>query len=421
MKKLKLILFLFISLLFILPIYSQWYEQILPVGGTMYDMVFFDANTGIISFDSKNVIRTTNGGNNWSIVLQTYVLTLKKVDDSSAFGQGLNTGSNLVIKTTNRGLTWDSTGGTALSVRDFYFVNRDTGWFSAFGGSMGILKTTDGGQTMFGISNGASFGVINFLTKKYNGEYFGWHVNDIGLRLTTNSGINWYKPSTDLDSLNLVSVTFINKDTGWVSGTTNFTYGRIYYTSNGGLNWLKQYEEFINGSPTSINFRTFNKGWGGRDDFKIFATSNGGSTWGFQSIPINGIRKVFMIDTLVGWCGRSKLLHTTNGGGNIVAIKNANGEIPLKYILKQNFPNPFNPTSIIEFTIKDDSKVSLIIYDLMGREIMKLFENRSLHSGTFQSIADFSDKNLSSGIYFYKLIVQGKENIVLTKKMTFVK
>lgn len=417
MRKLTIILLILISFLSTSHIYSQWYEQATPITTAMRGMVFFDANTGIISYQNGQVIRTSDGGANWTIVLNANVLTLKKVDDSAAFGLGAGV---LIYKTTDRGISWNSAGAGGGSVKDCYFVNRDTGWFSVFGGPSGIYKTTDGGQSMFLLSSGASFGVINFLNKKYNGEYFGWHENDLGLRLTTNSGVNWYKPSTDLDSINFGCVTFLNRDTGWASGSTNFSFGRIYYTSNGGLNWIKQFDQHYD-AAADLNFTDYKHGWGGTEEAKVFGTSNGGGTWGFQNIPIFRIRSVFMIDSLTGWCGDSKLIHTTNGGGNIVKIMTQENYSPSSYILKQNYPNPFNPTSIIEFTIKDDSKVSLIIYDLMGREIMKLFENKNLQSGTYQSIADFSNSNLSSGTYFYKLIIQGKEDIVLIKKMTFVK
>ncbi|MBX7047498.1 MAG: T9SS type A sorting domain-containing protein [Ignavibacteria bacterium] len=420
MRKLTSILLILISLLFTSSVYSQWYEQTLPVSGTMYDIVFFDANTGIISFDSRNVIRTTNGGDNWTVVLNSKVSNLKKVDDSAAFGQGINTNSNLIMKTTDRGLTWDSTGFTGASVRDIWFASRDTGWISMSGGPAGICKTTDGGQTIFALSNDAAFGKIYFLKKKYNNKYFGWHLDPDHLKITTNSGVNW-SIVQGLDSIGIGSVAFINKDTGWVSGATNIGYGRIYYTSNTGANWVKQYEEF-SFAAFDIKFPTETKGWGGRSNFKVYATSNGGNLWGFQSIPINTVVKIFMLDSVSGWCGGGpKLLHTTNGGGNIVGIKSVNGEIPKNYVLKQNYPNPFNPTSIIEFSIKDKANVSLNIYDMQGKEIERLFENKDLIPGEYKSVADFSEKNLSSGIYFYKLIIHGKEDIVLTKKMTFVK
>ncbi len=70
------------------------------------------------------------------------------------------------------------------------------------------------------------------------------------------------------------------------------------------------------------------------------------------------------------------------------------------YSLEQNYPNPFNPTTNIRFTIPKNNQTSLIIYDILGREITKLI-NRELNPGTYEFVFDGS--SLPSGIYFYKL------------------
>lgn len=88
------------------------------------------------------------------------------------------------------------------------------------------------------------------------------------------------------------------------------------------------------------------------------------------------------------------------------------------YSLSQNFPNPFNPSTQISFTLRKESYVSLKVYDTSGRVVQSLFDgykNSGKHSFTF----DVSGRsNLSSGIYFYKLKTDTFED---TKKMTLVK
>jgi hypothetical protein len=87
------------------------------------------------------------------------------------------------------------------------------------------------------------------------------------------------------------------------------------------------------------------------------------------------------------------------------------------YELKQNYPNPFNPTTKILFSIKDaNSNVSLKVYNLEGKEISTLI-NKSLNTGEYQEV--FNGSNLTSGIYFYRLTVNG--NIIDTKKMVLLK
>ena len=90
--------------------------------------------------------------------------------------------------------------------------------------------------------------------------------------------------------------------------------------------------------------------------------------------------------------------------------------IPVEYYLSQNYPNPFNPTTKINFDLPNDSKVSLIIYDLLGREIIKLVNNEFRTAGSYT--IEFNAGSLSSGVYFYRLEAG---DFVQTKRMVLVK
>lgn len=81
----------------------------------------------------------------------------------------------------------------------------------------------------------------------------------------------------------------------------------------------------------------------------------------------------------------------------------------------QNYPNPFNPTTLIKFTIKQSGKVTLKVYDVLGREVANLL-NSYHESGSYE--IPFDGSNLPSGIYFYNLTANGKS---LTKKMMLLK
>ncbi|HLF15669.1 MAG TPA: T9SS type A sorting domain-containing protein [Bacteroidota bacterium] len=91
--------------------------------------------------------------------------------------------------------------------------------------------------------------------------------------------------------------------------------------------------------------------------------------------------------------------------------------------LEQNYPNPFNPTTTIEFNLATPSAVTLRIYDLTGREVASLFDNAPLEDG-FHAV-DFDADNLSSGIYFYRIMAvprNGAEKpLTLVRKMVLVK
>ena len=88
---------------------------------------------------------------------------------------------------------------------------------------------------------------------------------------------------------------------------------------------------------------------------------------------------------------------------------------PKTFSLDQNFPNPFNPTTSISFSIPSDSKVTLEVYDVLGKAVKTLVnENRA--AGTYT--VSFDASALSSGVYFYRLTAG--ENTML-KKMNLMK
>jgi len=93
---------------------------------------------------------------------------------------------------------------------------------------------------------------------------------------------------------------------------------------------------------------------------------------------------------------------------------------PESYSLSQNYPNPFNPTTQIKFTIPEDSRVDLRIYDILGREVATILSD-DLKTGYYTT--EWNGRNnsgvmVSSGIYIYR-IVAGK--FVQTKKMMMLK
>ena len=104
---------------------------------------------------------------------------------------------------------------------------------------------------------------------------------------------------------------------------------------------------------------------------------------------------------------------------------------PLTFLLSQNYPNPFNPTTKIKYTIPFFGTslmkfVQLKVYDILGRDIATLVNEEQkpgIYEVEFKS--ESSIKNLSSGIYFYRIAIHSDqvnaEDFIQTKKMMFVK
>ena len=91
-----------------------------------------------------------------------------------------------------------------------------------------------------------------------------------------------------------------------------------------------------------------------------------------------------------------------------------NGELQMEHFKINNFPNPFNPSTTIEFSIQHDSNVELTIYNLKGQKVKQLINEQI--SGGQHSIVwngdDATGDSVSSGIYYYQLNANGKTEAV---------
>ncbi|MGK7370935.1 MAG: T9SS type A sorting domain-containing protein, partial [Candidatus Halalkalibacterium sp. M3_1C_030] len=95
--------------------------------------------------------------------------------------------------------------------------------------------------------------------------------------------------------------------------------------------------------------------------------------------------------------------------------ENTDPDLPAQVRLRQNYPNPFNPATVINYSLPKDGEASMIIYDMLGREVVTLLTGPQ-KAGTYD--LRFDGSNLSSGIYIYRLKAEGK---VLTRMLTLIK
>ena len=112
----------------------------------------------------------------------------------------------------------------------------------------------------------------------------------------------------------------------------------------------------------------------------------------------------------------SYILQTKKGDVNVVTGVEKQGQtVPSGYNLSQNYPNPFNPVTNIHFSIPKDGNVSLKFYNMLGKEVATYYDG-FMKAGYYN--AEFNGVNLSSGIYFYRLVAGSFTD---TKKMILAK
>ena len=153
----------------------------------------------------------------------------------------------------------------------------------------------------------------------------------------------------------------------------------------------------------------------------IFLSTNNGTNWTQKNQGFNVVPIVFSLQIANNYifAGTEQSVWRRSLT-EIIGIQNISTEIPSAYSLSQNYPNPFNPTTNIKFEVarhggSSTGVVKMVIFDVMGREVQTLVNER-LQPGTYE--ASFDGSMLNSGVYFYKLVVDGFSE---TKRMILIK
>jgi hypothetical protein len=239
-------------------------------------------------------------------------------------------------------------------------------------------------------------------------------TNNYRVYHSSNGGQSWVAQSTSSEQ-NSYGIDYLGNI--WGGGLTGGD--SLMITTNMGYNWTRisslgsgNFGGFVVFGMTVDNFGYC---WYIRSDNKIYR-GTGGYNWQVEyTAPAGNYRHMSRArgGTYI-WAVR------TNGGITrctcyIAGITRLPGSVPHVFSLKQNFPNPFNPQTSIDFDICRKSKATLNVYDPSGKLVTTLVDS-DLLPGTYRVSWDAS--GLASGVYYYSLIAQ---EYVQTKKMILVK
>ncbi len=396
---------------------AQWISQYPNTPGVyLYDVEFINRNTGWSCGDGV-ILKTTNGGTNWKIQSQPAtnkpLLGIHPVDSNIIYCVGY---FETILKSTNGGYNWtaitNGPNGQGHSYYAVYFTNKDTGWVSR--SLQAVLKTTNGGlsfDTVF-----CPYGGVDDFYFHNQQEGLGCK----GMVKTTDGGNSWYSiyiPVQEVAQIKRMS--FINYNTGYC-----VTYsGKVLKTTNFGNNWdsISYISdlgfEFIYCSV----FKNDSIGYAGGEFGKIFKTTDGGKNW----LRLNNgsdqrfWSSLWFYDNNTGWGvgGNTRISFTESGG--ITNVNNFSENMQENFILNQNFPNPFNNSTTIEFVLKKDGHYKIEIYNVLGKKVdVILDEYKAI--GSYK--VNYNAKNLSSGVYLYVLSdSENFSNFSLRKKLILIK
>ena len=146
-------------------------------------------------------------------------------------------------------------------------------------------------------------------------------------------------------------------------------------------------------------------------------STNTGVNWiPQQSITTENLSSADFTNGNTGYaCGSRGTIIKTRTGGTTNIVNQISALMPENFLLRQNFPNPFNPVTHMQFGIPKSGFVSLKVFDMLGREIKTLI-NEIKPAGSYEVLFDGTD--LASGVYFYKI---ESVDFTATKKMVLIR
>lgn len=406
-----------------------------PTDNFLRTLHFSDSLTGWVGGDSGSIFFTSDGGLNW-IQQQTNtnskIMRLFFLDDYRAWaltwadaGSGDNSfyGTE-ILKTTDGGENWsiEQYRDENIFLRGIYFLDTLKGFAGGVPGQ--FLKTTDGGLNWepANIDSGifSHFPVIDF---KFFNQLYGFACGgrfDIAgvIWRTTNGGESWapldaqYSPADEVwdihffDSLHVMAI----------GGDPDLFGVGIMHSTDAGISW--SYEEIgVFGQALALSFRTENEGWAVVPQSETFvATFDYGVNW--LSYPTPDSSKLYDIqftDSLTGYAVGEEGVIAKYRYQPPDFVSEEFSTIVKDFILYQNFPNPFNPATTISFNLSEPGQVSLNIYNVLGTRITILLEDYKSNGN--HSVV-WNAENEPSGVYYFQLNVDGK---LETRKMMLLK
>ena len=376
---------------------DEWSKSMSGFPAGMSISTMLSAEAGVFAGTSDGVYRTTDNGATWleldgandtinyslvrglcekngvifaSTVLQFNATVYKSTDNGLTWARsgsglpgdltfinGLATSGNNIVAATSEGVYYSSNDGNSwyqanIPVENIEDIAASGGYAYAIVGFIGIYRSVDEGINWSPVLPST----IDYIClAAYNNYAYAGSI-DQGLRYSTDFGSSWQSSS------------------GFPFETTIFGIGPV---GDGMVLAAKFMPDYIYVSYNNGSyFSPYSEGLGRWANTEAFAVTD---SFMFAGTDYNGV-----------W----RRLRT-----GVVSV-NTQNDLPQVFHLAQNFPNPFNPSTTIEYSIPGSGNVKLVVYNSLGEEVETLV-NDFKEAGIYKIY--FNAGELSSGIYFYKL------------------
>ncbi len=307
-----------------------------------------------------------------------------------------------VLRTTDGGYTWEVQVDSIHRVFTMLFTSDGTGWFGS--GSL-IYRSTDNGKNWVFHGDLSPSSGMEVKTLSFPSPDSGWAGGFVGLFRTADAGYSWDRVDLPGEDIVVEDLFFLNPKTGWVVGE----HGResyIFKTTDGGSTWSSQdhpvtadYSRIV-----CVCFRDQNRGWvaGTSLPSPVLQTTDGGETWVPTDIPTSLTPScVRFLPGVGGWITfeLGGILHFPDLAVSVAEI--LWNPVADDISLSQNFPNPFNPSTTIRYSLPTRSQVTLSVFNTLGQKVAILDEGE--REVGFHEVV-FDGNGLASGVYLYRIV-----------------
>jgi photosystem II stability/assembly factor-like uncharacterized protein len=390
----------------------SWVRGIQGMSATHVTALAHSANGQLFAATSGSGIhRSTDDGHMWSelntglsnVDARSVVVSSGNVVYAGTFGGG-------VFRSDDDGLTWSQKVSGMGNTEVYTFLTFGADTVLAGCRNTGIFRTTDRGENWVPSDSGFPTSVTVHCLTQFDGQKIAAGTSSVGVYITTDGGRYWQQSSSGLPSAAVRSIC-ATSPTVLFAGTDG---SGTFRSTDGGASW--QLADASNENMTyAIASTSDGKLFVGGNNGVHLSTDNGGS-W-VDVITGLGYPSVYSLDispsgTLVAGTEGNGAFYST---GPVSVRGHTSVALPLEPYLGYNYPNPFNPTTVVSYRLPAESHVKLVVYDLLGREVA-LLVNEKKTAGTHE--VTFDGSGLASGVYLYRLTAG---SFIQTRKMTIVK